>query len=392
MASMVDAFSEGFKVGDYIIQRGHQRQALNAAIEEYGDVARDPGLFTAIQNYQNMKGQEQRAWAQEGRLDAQEGRLDAQEGRAQRSFDQGMSEHGQDRERQAVLGLVSGLRQARDRGEDVGAAFDAMTSTLSSLGIPESEYPAMRQAIVDNPAILDDYYATLIGGAPGGSSSTAEKPTGRTPEQEAASRKAAAYLDDMEAAYDALDQLEATPSTAAGGLKERIVRGAKSSFVGQAVARAAGTESAQYYDRIRAAKMMLLVLLKNSNDLGQKMFDSNADREAFLQSLGDPSMPVQGVRQILDQLRTMYELPARRAATGTGNIVGAGDQPISGTGMTGPVAGTSQSAPSGTLPVPPSADAITPEMAELAKRILAAPNPDPEHKKWAEAIRQMTGQ
>src|SRR5690606_28110040 len=67
----------------------------------------------------------------------------------------------QERQKQAVLGLVNGLRQARDQGQDLGAAFDALADTLPSLGVDPKDIPQMRQALIDNPAILDQYYAAL---------------------------------------------------------------------------------------------------------------------------------------------------------------------------------------------------------------------------------------
>ena len=160
MSEMIQAFGQGWMVGEAITQSREKRKALNAAVEQYGDVARDPGLFSALRNYDiagTSEARAQKGFDQAYDITAKnESRVDTQFQNSQ-----------QDRQKQAVLGLVNGLRTARDRGEDIGTAFDKLADTLPSLGVNPDDIPAMRQAVIDNPAILDDYYASLTTGAPG---------------------------------------------------------------------------------------------------------------------------------------------------------------------------------------------------------------------------------
>ena len=162
MASeMLDAFGQGVAAANAIEDRFQQRKALGSAIDKYGDKARDPGLFAALQEADISASREARTERESQQNMQIRG---AQESRASETFTRAKSDDDVAKRQKATLGLVQGLRQARDRGEDVGAAFDKLSETLPSLGVNPDDIPAMRQAVVDNPKILDDYLAALTGG------------------------------------------------------------------------------------------------------------------------------------------------------------------------------------------------------------------------------------
>lgn len=152
-SSVLAAFEEGYTLP------GRMR-ALDEARAKYGERANNPGLFSAL------AGEDRTQQAHEQNMRIGEQTMDirgSQESRAQRTSDQQYEMTEDERKRRAVLGLVNGLRSARDNGQDVGEAFDQQMETLKVLGVAEEDIPAMRQAVIDNPAVLDDYYRALNG-------------------------------------------------------------------------------------------------------------------------------------------------------------------------------------------------------------------------------------
>ncbi len=129
-------------------------QARRTAIKQYGDVARDPGLFSALQEIDLAKKRDARA---DQALQIQQG----QEQRAQATHDFEMTDAQSSRKEEGILNLVQGLRQARDSGQDLGKAFDSLAETLPNLGVDPKDIPAMRDELLKNPEILDTYYAAL---------------------------------------------------------------------------------------------------------------------------------------------------------------------------------------------------------------------------------------
>lgn len=155
MATLFETAMRGYQIADEMIKesRGYQ-----AAREKYGDgPASDPGLFSALQEMDLAKNRDARA---ERQTQIQE----RQDARSQGSYDTEQSTIKDDRQKEATLNLVNGLREARDKGEDIGAAFDALADTLPGLGVSKEDLPAMKEELLKNPAILDQYYEALTGG------------------------------------------------------------------------------------------------------------------------------------------------------------------------------------------------------------------------------------
>jgi len=160
MATLIELFKVGYDIGESMPRESRARQNARA---EFGDAADDPQLFADLQRMRQNEQQETRSDAQESRLGRQENRQQARFDSQEQAADFEMQGARQDRSQQATLNLVNGLRSARDRGEDMGPAFDRVTKALLEMGVNSDDIPDMRQALVDNPAVLDDYHASLTG-------------------------------------------------------------------------------------------------------------------------------------------------------------------------------------------------------------------------------------
>lgn len=182
-SAAMSAFEQGYDLPA-------KMRARDAAIAQYGAAAEDPGLFSALgQNARAERTTDSNLASQAQNREIQR----SQEARAQGTYNTEMEMTEEQRKQKAVLGLVNGLRSARDRGEDIGAAFDQQIETLQVLGVAEEDIPAMRDAVVQNPKVLDDYYAALTGGA---------KPTAATAAPGSKEANAAAAAESEIAKFD----------------------------------------------------------------------------------------------------------------------------------------------------------------------------------------------
>jgi len=136
--SIFDAAVKGYTTANALIK---ESRGYAGAVEEYGLArASDPELFAQL--------------GREDRAQNQEVRNQGQYERTTRDSDTTFKEQG-------VMNLVQGLMQARDSGEDLGEAFDNLQDTLPNLGVDEEDIPELRQKLIDDPAILDQYAAAL---------------------------------------------------------------------------------------------------------------------------------------------------------------------------------------------------------------------------------------
>lgn len=301
MSEMIQAFGQGWMVGEAITQSREKRKALNAAVEQYGDVARDPGLFSALRNYDiagTSEARAQKGFDQAYDITAKnESRVDTQFQNSQ-----------QDRQKQAVLGLVNGLRTARDRGEDIGTAFDKLADTLPSLGVNPDDIPAMRQAVIDNPAILDDYYASLTTGAPGragaaGAPSAAQLAKEKT--QDEASQQVSQLTEEMRAAYQSLDAGGGIPSEKAPAF-DSVVRWMRSSGVGRVAGSMLGTQNESLRQQAEGARQLLMLAIKNATGMSAQQMNSNMELQAMLKAATDPGATVESNMAALDRIEQAY--------------------------------------------------------------------------------------
>lgn len=157
MAGLASAVLQSFEEG-YMLPG--KLRAQEEARAKYGERANNPGLFSALEG----ENRDQERHAQQTRMNEQTmGINQSSEARTQRTSDQTYALNEEERQRRAVLGLVNGLRSARDHGQDIGEAFDQQMETMKVLGVSEDDIPSMRAAVVDNPNVLDDYWRALNG-------------------------------------------------------------------------------------------------------------------------------------------------------------------------------------------------------------------------------------
>lgn len=363
MASeMLDAFGQGVAVANAIEDRFQQRKALGSAIDKYGDKARDPGLFAALQETDIAASREARTERESQQNMQIRG---AQESRASETFTRAKSDDDVAKRQKATLGLVQGLRQARDRGEDVGAAFDKLAETLPSLGVNPDDIPEMRQAVVDNPKILDDYLAALTGGAkePGKEPGKATSATGG----EAGALERASQ--DIFNRLDILEGKDAEFVEGVGGedeftrVQESIfgtptLRGARAGGYGS-FGSVTGTRAADYAANYEALsgdiRSAAFETLKGGGQITEKESEFAADAIAKLTRSTSPAEYRRELKRLRAYMENLMGVAARRAN---------GEEVPEQLGY--------------------PAEAAVDDSRELAKRILDDPNADPADRQWAE--------
>ena len=222
----------GYAIADEMIK---SKKGYDAAVEEFGEGrASAPGLFTALQNQDIAANQDQRADSAEARAERVDSRAATTHAYTTETNREAQAEDG-------LLNMVQGLRQARDNGEDLGAAFDNLAGSLPNLGVSQEDLPAMRQELLDNPAMLDSYYAALTdagemaqtieneedGGLGGG---TSEGDTTK------AQQDVTATIKNMSQHYERLDELGGIKSSDVGAIRS-LGRASASSGVGHSVAK-----------------------------------------------------------------------------------------------------------------------------------------------------------
>jgi hypothetical protein len=207
--------------------------------------------------------------------------------------------------------MVQGLRQARDSGQDLGEAFDNLADALPNLGVSQEDLPAMRQELLDNPAMLDSYYAALtdaseqaqtienrkeggLGGSAGGEGGVTK-----------AQQDVTATIKNMSQHYERLDELGGIKSSDVGAIRS-IGRATASSGVGRFIGGALGSEEEGLRRTIEGMRPMLLQSIIQAEGMGARMFDSNADMQMWLSVVTDPTQDIQTVRRLLKEFEAKH--------------------------------------------------------------------------------------
>lgn len=112
-------------------------------------------------------------------------------------------------------------------------------------------------------------------------------------------------LDDLQAAYDALNQDKGLPSTQRGGLSN-IGSYTASSGIGQAAGRMFGTKEQSQRDLINSSRMLLLNDIKNATGMSAQQMNSNVELQNWLKALGDPTVGYETATTIIDNIRKKY--------------------------------------------------------------------------------------
>lgn len=157
-ASGFDSFMGGFTAVRDLVK---EERGYAAAREQYGEKANAPGLFNALQEQDLAVNRDKRADQQLAIQARGADRADRADRRQAEAHDFNMADSHSTRDEDGLLNLVNGLRQARDDDQDLGEAFDKLVDTLPKFGVDADDIPKMRQELLDNPDILDQYYEAL---------------------------------------------------------------------------------------------------------------------------------------------------------------------------------------------------------------------------------------
>lgn len=304
MPTLAQLFNEGYQIGE---STGRKSRARAAARAKYGPMVDDPELFSALQDIELRRSQDRRAERDQDRADRTEQRYDRAEQRAQASHDFTMGSETQDRRQKAVLGMVTGLRQVRDAGGDLGKAFDNMRDTLLATGVSEDDIPELRTQLLEDPGLLDAYYKSLTSGTP---MSASERRAATKKEEDAATAEqskqdASEVIGELRDLYKSLDEGKGITNPAKDG-GSNFLRWMRSSRAGRKSGAMMGSENESYRRSIEAIRPHLINIIKSMEGLGAKMFDSNKDMEMWLATVSDPSADYDTVTRALDVFEERY--------------------------------------------------------------------------------------
>ena len=299
--SILDAVKQGWDLGNQISGDYYATKAQTAAREKYGPMAGDPGLFSAMTNID---------LAQQGNT-----RAGAQETRDQTTFETNQTTVGRQNDQQATLNGMNALKQAIDSGTDPGQAFDDLDHSgfFELAGIDPATKPQLRESLIANPGLIDQYLSGLSGPAsPAQAAATAKA-------QEDAAAKAAGQqevsntISQLRGLYGDLKESGSIPNAdlgVGGSIAARVASSGPGQFVGSAL----GTEASRTRQSIAALTPNLLIAVKQANELGAKMFDSNKDMEFFMSMMGDPSRSYEANMAALDEFDRKYGAAQRGEA------------------------------------------------------------------------------
>lgn len=197
MPTLMQLFGQGYDIGETMTR---EYRARGAAKEKFGAAADNPALFNQLEQGVTMQANRRN---QAARLEMAQSR----EQRAQQKFDTEQSTVANAQKRAATMRLINGLRAARDRGEDIGAAFDRMRPAIEEMGVPPADIPGMRQQLIDDPDVLDEYYNALVGPQTPGEAADvrSSKSSADSAEDRQAAMSELQKLDDVTARIDRLE-------------------------------------------------------------------------------------------------------------------------------------------------------------------------------------------
>lgn len=115
----------------------------------------------------------------------------------------------------------------------------------------------------------------------------------------------ATTLDDLQAAYDSLNQEKGLPSTQRGALSN-VGSYTASSGLGQVAGRVFGTKEQSQRDMINSSRMLLLNDIKNATGMSAQQMNSNVELQNWLKALGDPTVGYETATTIIDNIRKKY--------------------------------------------------------------------------------------
>jgi hypothetical protein len=140
---------------------------------------------------------------------------------------------------------------------------------------------------------------------------------------ESGKQQLASTLDDMKAAYDALQTKRAIPSTTRGAMSN-VMNYFAGSTPGQVVGRMTGSEEQQQRDLINSSRMLLLNDIKAATGMSAQQMNSNIELQNWLRSLGDPNIGYETAVGIIESIRRKYVDGANTGRESKGAISSVG--------------------------------------------------------------------
>ena len=304
MPTLAQLFAEGYAIGEAIPREARARKAAKA---KYGDAAENPELFNKLQQMEYAAADQGRKDAYLGIAQSQEARAGAREKREQGTYDFEMQGAKQNKQKEAALRVVNAMRSARDRGEPLDATFDKIVPMLESMGVDPADFPDLKKQVVDNPAILDDYYSALTSGTKLTTAQANAAAKAKAAEQAKAEGEQATseVVQEMRDLYTALDEGKGIVNPNLDGWSN-FMRKARSSWAGRTAGSWTGSKNESLRKQIEVLRPHLINIVKSAEGLGAKMFDSNKDMEMWLATMSDPGSDFGAVMQALDTFDRRY--------------------------------------------------------------------------------------
>lgn len=352
VSGMMSAFEEGYKFSDKI-------SAYEDARKKYGSAASDPGLFSALGQEERAQNQDVRAERQDGRAERQTQIQEQSSQRQQQAHDTGMESEESERRKKATLNMIGGFREARDNGEDMGEVFDRYleTGVFDMLGVSEEDIPGMREAVVEDPTILDDYYVALGGEvkAPAKTSgsdrqraldimqnpdaSDAEKtwagkimdidPDAAPGDEDEGAKNVSNIIAELKGFYDGLKEGDGITNADLGVLGNANAW-LRTTWAGRTAGRMTRTDNESFRRSIEGMRPHLINAMKSAEEMGARMFDSNKDMELWLGTVTDPTQDYETVMRLLNEFDRMYGKAVSEAEASTPELAPGWKDPDTG--------------------------------------------------------------
>ena len=122
---------------------------------------------------------------------------------------------------------------------------------------------------------------------------------------EAGKSQLADDLENLRAAYTALDEMRAIPSTERN-VVSNLMSATAATGVGQALSRAGGSPEQVERDVINSARMRLINSIKNATGMSAQQLNSNVELQTMLKSISDPGQSVQAALRIIGDIEDAY--------------------------------------------------------------------------------------
>lgn len=140
-----------------------------------------------------------------------------------------------------------------------------------------------------------------------------------------AKRQVSAIVGKIRAAYEALDNAKAIPSSRRGGAAN-VWDYLSVSAPGREIQRAFGTKTSKHLTDITASRKLLATAIKNATGMSAQEMNSNVELQLMLDALTDPTQGYEAALSVLGTIEELYgapKAPAKGTPTGRGTNIDA---------------------------------------------------------------------